>query len=288
MDARQDPDYDSIDDGPRQVVRSPEQVVLHFPVAGPTSRMLAYSIDLIGIYLLEVFVFVGLLLASPLANWLIQQLGTVASEAKKATPQNAAESAALLYLFAFFLLVQIVIEWGYFAIWELSSGGRSLGKLALNLRVVCDGGAPITPRESLIRNLLRVVDILPVNYLVGLVAMVASAEGKRLGDLAASTVVVRIDRPAPALPLVDEGGPAATAFRFDRSQIALLGRAERALLRQTLRRLETLPPETAAAAVSRAVDVLRARIGYSPVAPSERVAFLRAMLRATRGRRSDG
>jgi len=287
MDARKDPDYESIDDGPRQVVRSPEQVVLHFPVAGPTSRILAYGIDLVGIYLLEASVFVVLLLASPLASWLIHQLRTVASEAKK-TPHNPAESGVVLYLIAFFLLVQIVIEWGYFAIWELSSGGRSLGKLALRLRVVCDGGGPITPRESLVRNLLRVVDILPANYLVGLVAMVVSVEGKRLGDVAAGTVVVRMDQPAPALPLLGEAEPNEAAFRFDRSQIARLGRAERALLRQTLRRLETLPPETAGAALARAVDVLRARIGYGPVEPTERVAFLRALLRATRRRRSAG
>jgi hypothetical protein len=129
-----------------------------------------------------------------------------------------------------------------------------------------------------------VVDILPANYLVGLVAMVVSAEGKRLGDVAAGTVVVRMDRPAAALPLLDEGDAAAAGFRFDRSQVALLGRTERALLRQTLRRMETLPPDTTEAALARAVDVLCARIGHGPVEPGERVHFLRAMLRATRGR----
>jgi hypothetical protein len=114
--------------------------------------------------------------------------------------------------------------------------------------------------------------------------MVVSAEGKRLGDVAAGTVVVRMDRPAAALPLLDEGDATAAVFRFDRSQVSLLGRAERALLRQTLRRVETLPPETADAALARAVEVLCARIGHGPVEPSERVPFLRAMLRATRGR----
>src|SRR5271166_4407590 len=283
MDAHENPEYESIGDGLRQVVRSPEQVLLHFPVAGPTTRMLAYGIDLIAVYLLEGFVLLLLFLASPLAAWLIHQFDSVAVEAKK-IPQSASESAALLYLFAVFLLVQIVIEWGYFVIWELSSGGRSLGKMALELRVVCDGGTPITLRESLVRNLLRVVDFLPANYLVGLIAMVVSAEGKRLGDVAAGTVVVRMDRPAAALPLLDEGDAAAAGFRFDRSQVALLGRAERALLRQTLRRMETLPPDTAQAALARAVEVLCARIGYGPVEPAEHVHFLRAMLRATRGR----
>ena len=245
--------------------------------------MLAYGIDLTQIYLLEAFVLFVFLFGSPLAKRLLHSLHTFASELKKA-PQGAGESGAVLYLIAFFLLVQIVIEWGYFVTWELVSGGRSPGKWLLNLRVVCDGGGPITLRESLVRNLLRAVDMLPLNYLVGLTAMVVSAEGKRLGDWAAGTVVVRMDQPALALSLSDEGELSSGGFRFDRSQVALLGRAERALLRQTLRRLETLPPETADAALARAVDVLRARIGYGPVERSEHVHFLRAMLHATRGR----
>jgi hypothetical protein len=91
-----------------------------------------------------------------------------------------------------------------------------------------------------------------------------------------------MDRPAIALPLLDEKDAAAGGFRFERSQVARLGRAERALLRQTLRRVETLPPETAEAVLARAVEVLRVRIGYGPVEPSEYLAFLQAMLRATR------
>jgi uncharacterized RDD family membrane protein YckC len=275
------PDYVSIREGPRQVVRSPEQVVLHFPVAGPTTRMLAYGIDLVGILIVEALVFLAFLLASPLAGWLLKQFQTVAEETKKGAHPGH-ESAAVLYLVAVFLVVQIVIEWGYFIVWELTSGGRSAGKIALGLRVLRDGGAPVTLREALVRNLLRIVDILPANYLVGLVAMVVSSEGKRLGDLAAGTVVVRMDRPAVALPLPDDADASLDTFRFDRAQIALLGRAERALLRQTLRRMEDLPPYAAETAIVRAVEVLCARIGYGPVEPSERVRFLRALLRATR------
>jgi uncharacterized RDD family membrane protein YckC len=277
-------DYESIRDGPRQEVRSPEQVVLHFPVAGPTSRILAYGIDLFGVYLLEALVFFFVLVATPFADWVFKQFHAVAEQTKRAAAHGGNESPALLYLLAVFLLVQIVIEWGYFVFWEFSSGGRSIGKIALRLRVIRDGGSPITLREILLRNFLRVVDILPANYLIGLVAMVVSPEGKRLGDIAAGTVVVRMDRPAIAVPVLDEADAASGAFRFDRSHLALLGRAERALLRQTLRRVETLPPETAETALARAVDVLRVRIGYGPVEPGDRIHFLRAMLQATRRR----
>lgn len=264
----------------RQVLHSPEQVALHLPLAGPTSRMLAYAIDLAAIFTVELVVFFLLLASAPLAEWFQRMVGEVQGElAAGGTP---GESSALLTLLAGFLLLQFVIEWGYFLFFELAMGGRSLGKRALGLRVLRDGGRPLGLRESLVRNALRVVDMLPANYLVGLVAMVVSPEGKRLGDIAAGTVVVRLDRVArpPELPEVEE----ASAFRFDHVHLARLGSTERALLRQTLRRLDEFEPEAAAQALELAVETLRARLGYGAVEPAERKAFLRALWRVSRER----
>jgi uncharacterized RDD family membrane protein YckC len=273
--------HETGNDGPRQVVHSPEQVALHFPLAGPTSRILAYAIDLLVIYLIEASLLIAILLSTPLAGWAAQRL-------REAFPGNvaepAAEAEALLTLFAFFVLVQLGLEIGYFVLLEAVTGGRSLGKRVLGLRVVRDGGVPLGLRESLIRNLLRTADALPANYLVGLVAMVLSPEGKRLGDVAAGTVVIRLDRPAPARPLPVAAPGAAAAFRFDRGQIAALGAEGRALVRQTLRRLDELSPETAEAALQRAVEALRGRLAYGAVAPEERRAFLEALLEASRRR----
>jgi uncharacterized RDD family membrane protein YckC len=264
----------------RQVLHSPEQVALHLPLAGPTSRMLAYAIDLAAIFTVELVVFFLLLASAPLAEWFQRMVGEVQGElAAGGTP---GESSALLTLLAGFLLLQFVIEWGYFLFFELAMGGRSLGKRALGLRVLRDGGRPLGLRESLVRNALRVVDMLPANYLVGLVAMVVSPEGKRLGDIAAGTVVVRLDRVARPreLPEVEE----ASAFRFDHVHLARLGSTERALLRQTLRRLDEFEPEAAAQALELAVETLRARLGYGAVEPAERKAFLRALWRVSRER----
>jgi uncharacterized RDD family membrane protein YckC len=264
----------------RQVLHSPEQVALHLPLAGPTSRMLAYAIDLAAIFTVELVVFFLLLASAPLAEWFQRMVGEVQGElAAGGTP---GESSALLTLLAGFLLLQFVIEWGYFLFFELAMGGRSLGKRTLGLRVLRDGGRPLGLRESLVRNALRVVDMLPANYLVGLVAMVVSPEGKRLGDIAAGTVVVRLDRVARPreLPEVEE----ASAFRFDHVHLARLGSTERALLRQTLRRLDEFEPEAAAQALELAVETLRARLGYGAVEPAERKAFLRALWRVSRER----
>lgn len=268
-----------IDAEGRQLLHSPEQVALHLPLAGPTSRMLAYAIDLFVIVVVEISALVLLLASAPLAEWFGRKVDELQGELAGGTP---AEGSALLTLLAAFVLVQFVVEWGYFLFFELAMGGRSLGKRALGLRVLRDGGRPVGLRESLVRNALRLADMLPANYLVGLVSMVVSPEGKRLGDIAAGTVVVRLDRVArpPELPEVDE----ASGFRFDHAHLARFGSPERALLRQTLRRLDEFAPDAAAQALELAVETLRARLGYGPVEPGERKAFLRALWRVSRER----
>ena len=63
----------------------------------------------------------------------------------------------------------------------------------------CDAtGLPINLRSSVLRNVLRIVDILPENYVVGLVSMLLSPSGERLGDHVAGTIVIRLDRPQAA------------------------------------------------------------------------------------------
>jgi uncharacterized RDD family membrane protein YckC len=186
-------------------------------------------------------------------------------------------AVALLFLF-------MASEMAYFVFWETTNRGRSPGKALLGLRVVRDGGLPLDLSSSLLRNLLRIVDYLPTNYLTGFIAMLVSPEGKRLGDLAAGTIVVRLDRSEPAEPLGgDERGETGPSFVFERGQIERLGRTERALLRRTLRGVERLAPDQAEAVLGRSVEVLRARVGYTgEVEPGERIAFLRALWRAAR------
>lgn len=269
------------------MVHSPEQVVLHLPVAGPASRILAYAIDYVAIVLIEIVLL--FLLFAVLASFdavLVWVRETVVAEIQgvdTSRPDSLLTSGFFWLALVVFLLVQLAAEWSYFVLFEMVSGGRSPGKILAGLRVVCDGGLPITLRASAVRNLLRIVDYLPTSYLTGLTSMLVSPEGKRLGDLAAGTLVVRLDRPAPAPPLLDDEDD-ATSFRFERAQIARIGRKERTLIRQTLRRIEALDPERREQALERSVEVLCDRIGYEPVEASQRRDFLRALLRASQGR----
>jgi uncharacterized RDD family membrane protein YckC len=255
---------------------------LHLPLAGPTSRMLAYLVDVVIVFFLALALMVLLALVTPLLVGLLGPLQRLA-EGLGSGSGEVSETGVVLVAVAM-LFVFMAAEISYFLFWEIANRGRSPGKALLGLRVVRDGGLPLDLTSSLLRNLLRIVDYLPTYYLAGFIAMLVSPEGKRLGDLAAGTIVVRLDRSEPAEPVCeDEAVETGTGFVFDRAQIERLGRTERALLRRTLRRVERLGPDQAEAVLARSVDVLRARIGYEgELEPVERAAFLRALWRAAR------
>jgi RDD family len=80
---------------------------------------------------------------------------------------------------------------GYFLVSEATLSGQTIGKRYVRLRVVGDQGQPITLGQSAIRNLVRIVDFLPVFYGIGIITLFANGRGKRLGDFAAGTLVVR-------------------------------------------------------------------------------------------------
>jgi uncharacterized RDD family membrane protein YckC len=268
--------------GPRQVFHSAEHVALEVPIAGPTSRILAYAIDSFCVGLILVGIVVAVLLATPVLES-IQDYARGFAEQIQQSDSPERQGQLVLYFFALLLVAQFAVEWLYFVVLELVTGGRSIGKAIVGLRVCLDGGRPITPSATIMRNLLRIVDVLPVYYLTGLASMIVSREGKRLGDHAAGTIVVRLDRPTPAPPLLLADDDDAD-FRFERTHLAALGAEERALLRQTLRRAETLAPEQRREAIERAAEVLRQRLDYRPLAPEEAERFLKALFRTSRGR----
>ncbi|MCF8204994.1 MAG: RDD family protein [Methylotenera sp.] len=137
------------------------------------------------------------------------------------------------------LVSMFCIEWLYPIVFELSRWGATPGKRSYGLRVVMDTGLPITPAASFTRNLVRVADFLPLAYGIGLVTMLLNGESKRLGDLAAGTLVVHAepvvlhDAPPAAEPMAPARALSAT------EQAAILSWAGRTR-RLTPARLEEL------------------------------------------------
>jgi uncharacterized RDD family membrane protein YckC len=148
------------------VVSTPERVSFDYQVAGLGTRGIAQILDLL--------IVTGLLIA------LFFFASGVAAYTQSST------LAILIELFGSFLIV-----FGYFWISEALFSGQTLGKRAFRLRVVGDRGEPMTWVQAGIRNVIRIVDFLPYGYGVGLIVLFANGRGKRLGDLAAGTIVVK-------------------------------------------------------------------------------------------------
>ncbi len=89
-----------------------------------------------------------------------------------------------------FIAVEILLVMGYYVVSE-ARWGATLGKLAAGIRVQSTAGQRIGYGAAFIRNLLRIVDILPFFYLTGAISVMLTKRNQRLGDLAAGTVVVR-------------------------------------------------------------------------------------------------
>src|SRR6185503_12665860 len=113
-------------------------------------------------------------------------------------------------------------------LFELSAAGATPGKRAFGLKVVMDNGLPITAAASMTRNLLRVADFLPFGF--GVVSMLTRGDSKRLGDLAAGTLVVHARR-ADRHAAIEEGAPVMPvrplAPEYQAALVALAARAPR-------------------------------------------------------------
>jgi uncharacterized RDD family membrane protein YckC len=122
-----------------------------------------------------------------------------------------------------------LIEWFYPVLFELRSGATP-GKKAMGIQVVHDNGTPVGWSSSLIRNLIRAADFFPFLYGFGLISMLANRDFKRLGDMAAGTLVVYGERTPSRqpLPLVDPIAPPADLLVDE--QRTLLAFAERSPL----------------------------------------------------------
>ena len=153
-------------------VPTPEGVELELTLAGVGSRFASAIVDV----LLEGVILLGLLAA----------LSQVLSLSGLGEQSSTAIIAAVGSLAAFLVI------FGYHVLFETLASGRTPGKRLMGLRVARVGGNPVRFRESAVRNLVRLVDIVPPPlYGVGAVAILAGRRNQRLGDVAAGTLVVR-------------------------------------------------------------------------------------------------
>jgi uncharacterized RDD family membrane protein YckC len=268
-------------------IETPEQVALQFPVAGIGSRFVALLLD----HLIQI----GIAIA----------ISVVIAIVGAAIGSRAVDSLASKWLIAGVIFGLFLLFWGYFSLFEAFWRGQTPGKRVMKLRVIKDAGRQITLFESLARNLLRVADYLPSLYLAGVITMLCNKRNKRLGDLAAGTIVIH--ERAEEQPLLYSGGaprsgnslfsltpPALDPWRstrgveglFPADAIARLSGQDLVVIEAFFARALDLPLETRAAMAYRIAGELSRKMGVSlPEGNPERALEAMAVgLRAHRRR----
>jgi uncharacterized RDD family membrane protein YckC len=239
----------------RYTIDTPENIEFAYDIAGIGSRFLAAIIDslVIGAALLIVGIIIGIV-----------------------TSRNEFDGSAVGSLTAAIgAILSFLILWGYYIVFELVWNGQSLGKRAIGLRVVREGGQPITFVSSAIRNLIRIVDFLPAFYGIGVIVMFVDRRARRLGDLAGGTLVVKERRgvtlesltTTPATPTARPGEPAQ---QVTLPSIHLLNDQDYNLVQEFLRRRSELGRDARVRLGGQLASGLQARLGLPQGGDAER------------------
>jgi len=156
-------------------VLTPERVSLQYDIAGIGSRGAAALVDT----------------ALQAIALTVALVGITAAFVTSTTTLGGRGSGATALLVGLYALATFVVTAGYFMLFEILWNGQTPGKRLVGLRVIRENGYPIRPIDAVIRNLVRIVDWLPLIYGVGVLTMLLNTRSRRLGDFASGTIVVR-------------------------------------------------------------------------------------------------
>ncbi len=161
------------------VVETPERVELHFPLASLGTRFLACAVD----HTIQILLLLLLLLIGDYLDHRVSRTGL---------DLLASLEKVNLWVKAIGILLLFTIIFGYFILFESLWNGQTPGKRWMRLRVIQQDGRPVTFFAIMLRNIIRLADMMiPPFYSIGLVAVFATRHSKRLGDFAANTVVIK-------------------------------------------------------------------------------------------------
>ncbi|MDA0165496.1 RDD family protein [Solirubrobacter ginsenosidimutans] len=213
----------------RRTISTPEGVQLALPLAGIGSRFMALLID---------YLICG-------AAFLVAILAALAF---------GGETAATIVAVTAVLVTNVV----YFVLFEVFGGGRTLGKRATGLRVVTDGGGQVGLRASLIRNILRLLELALFFYAPAIVSVLATKNNQRLGDLAAGTLVVRDTKLETVVTAAQS--PPVSSERYASWDVTGVGEEEAGAVRSFLERRAQLRPGARRALAEQLAGRLRPRV----------------------------
>lgn len=156
-------------------ILTPENVNVEHELAGLGSRFAAMLLDQLILTVITVLITIIMAMNGLDFRTMTTMKGSVSS-----------------VIIAIAFLLVFIITFGYFVFFEMVTNGQTPGKKLLKLRVIKENGEPLGFTDSVLRNILRVADMLPSLYLAGAAFIVFSRNYKRIGDFAANTVVIKV------------------------------------------------------------------------------------------------
>ena len=162
-------------------IDTPENVTFGYEVAGIGSRFIGALIDTLIVFILWVLLSIAAFLALAITEGPSAALNFGGSET----------SWVGGIVVAGYILLNFILFWAYYIVFEYIWNGQTPGKRVAKIRVLRLDGNPIGLIQNLVRNLVRIADFFPFAYAVGLVAMFCNRHARRLGDFAAGTIVIR-------------------------------------------------------------------------------------------------
>ena len=266
------------------LVVTPENIEIEYELAGIGSRFLANLLD----SFLQMAIYLGLWIVVGIIGLLL------ALSASAFSTSLAAFFGEIEVAFA--LIAAFLILWGYFIWFETRWNGQTPGKRQVGLRVIRDGGYPINASAAIIRNLIRIMDGMPIvalglilagvfGHQPGLAAMgglcillpvlclLLSARYQRIGDFVAGTLVVK--QRAPRVPTLEALAPpprvlpehlAAYALADIGCKVYEMSVPEYRAVRHYIDRRWQLPPQIQQTAAMRLAVPLMQRLGIVPPA----------------------
>jgi len=236
-------------------VETPEHVRFRFRVAGPARRAVAYALDL-GVrgVIVAVFAFFAVLAGA--------SLGELVS----------GTTTGLL------LVIVFLTEWAYYLVFDIAWSGRSPGRRAMGLRVVDASGHPLRLGQSLLRNLLRAADVLPMGYALGVLVMARDPRFRRIGDRVAGTMVVLEDTSRVRAPILIDPPPTRAELYALPSRLPV-SNEELDAIELFLRRASSLSPARAEELAAMLAPRIAARLGARYLQPSRFLAAVYARAR---------
>ena len=173
--------YQMAEEG-QYTLATPENVEVDFHLAGPGTRFCAMVIDSLFMMLLLIVILILLL---------VLDIGFRSNLLRDFGPKGNRLGGWLTWVNALGILVLFGIFFGYHCFFELIMRGQTPGKRSMKIRVIREDGTPAAAMDIVVRNLVRMVDILPAAYGLGGLMVFLHPMNKRLGDLAAGTIVVK-------------------------------------------------------------------------------------------------